>query len=96
MFFFFLLLFFFSFFALYLSYEWLVGTIFSQLVFPQKTGTKTVIFSKPHFLQKNSGFRPFQTLFVATNAFWGFSKFAISEQLFLIFKIDTLQKPLFL
>ena len=29
-------------------------------------------FFKTRFLQKNSGFRPFKTLFVAGNAFWGF------------------------
>ena len=36
-------------------------------------------FFKPHFLQKN----------IARNAFCGFSKFAVSEQFFFIFKKQT-------
>ena len=74
-------LFFCSFFALYLSYDWVVGTIFSQLVFPPKNGHKNGHFSKPHFLQKKSGLRPFSnTICVKKYIFLGFSKFAISEE----------------
>ena len=49
LFFFLLLLLFFSFFAFYLSYEWLVGTIFSQSVFPQNNEHKNGHFFKTPF-----------------------------------------------
>ena len=75
------------FFSLSLSYDWIVGTLFSQLVFPPKNGHKNGQFSKPHVLQKNSGLKPFKTLFVSRNAFLGVSKFAaISEPFFDPFK----------
>ena len=50
-FFVFLIFFFFvcPFLALYLSYDWLVCTIFSQLVFPPKNGHKTGHFFKTPF-----------------------------------------------
>ena len=52
-----------------LSYDWIVGIIFSQWVFPPQNGHKNGHFFKTHFLKH----------YCFKKCILGFSKFAISE-----------------